>query len=91
MVLLIVFVATPTSSTYGAETSKPVPCLGAVQLTCEDARNLDAYVVKLETELAAAQVPPPPKDDGSSNYPLVVAASAALGAVLGVLAVILVK
>jgi hypothetical protein len=81
------------SSTYGAETetSKPVPCLGSVQLTCEDARNLDTYVVKLEAELTAAKIPPPPKDCGGGNRPLIVAASAALGAVLGVLAVILVK
>ena len=88
--MLIGFVVTLPSSTYGKE-SKPVPCLGPVQLSCEDARNLDTYVVKLETELAAAQVPPPPKDCANSNYPLVVAASAALGAVLGVLAVVLVK
>ena len=84
MVFLIGFVVTLPSSTYGKE-SKPVPCLGPVQLSCEDARNLDTYVVKLETELAAAQVPPPPKDCEEHNYLLVAGFGVTAGVLLGAL------
>ena len=90
MVLLIVFAVMLPSSSFGEE-SKPVPCLGPVQLSCEDARNIDALIVGLEAELAAAKVPPPPKDCGDSNTVAVAAVSAALGVLAGVLTVILVQ
>lgn len=90
--MLTGFVVMLPSSTYGveSETSRPVPCLGPVQLTCEDARNLDTYVVKLEAELTAAKVPPPPKDCASSSYPLVAGISVVAGVLLGVITAALV-
>ena len=91
MVWLVACAFTLPSSSSGEETSKPVPCMGPVQLTCEDARNLDAYVVKLETELTALKVPPPLPDCGSSNSVVVGAVSAAVGVLAGILVVVLVQ
>ena len=90
MVWLVACAVTLPSSSSGEE-SKPVPCVGPVQLTCEDARNLDASVVKLETELTALKVPPPPPDCGSSNNVVVGAVSAAVGVLAGILVVVLVQ